>query len=160
MHLLISDVNDKVDCFVPSFFIKNKYSKIEYKLIKKGLKKFYNINSFDIYYSENGKPYLKDLDINISISHDENLVCVLLSKKNVGVDLQYIKTVKSGFKNLLNIPIDYNDVNSLIEFSKRETIIKILNLKLNEINNLDLSSYKFRIYVYDTFFIVCAFFTN
>ncbi|HPF50882.1 MAG TPA: 4'-phosphopantetheinyl transferase superfamily protein [Draconibacterium sp.] len=39
-------------------------------------------------YEENGKPFLKDHCKNISISHSINFVCVFISKKNIGIDVE------------------------------------------------------------------------
>ena len=41
-----------------------------------------------ISYTEAGKPYLKNLDQNISISHSKNFACLFLSEKEVGVDIE------------------------------------------------------------------------
>lgn len=157
MYLLVDNIlNDKIDCDVPSEFVKNKYSRLEYQLIRQGLKKHYNIDHFEIVYSNFGKPYLNNIDINISISHDENLVCVLLSRESIGVDLQFIKPVSFGVKDFLNIPVHFNNTESIIEFSKREATIKLFNLKLIDINSLDLSLCNFEIYEYNNFVITCA----
>lgn len=42
---------------------------------------------FDLYYDEFGKPHLKD-GVNISISHSFDFSVIILSDKNVGIDLE------------------------------------------------------------------------
>ena len=44
-------------------------------------------NDFDLYYDEFGKPNLRD-DVNISISHSFDFSVIILSDKNVGIDLE------------------------------------------------------------------------
>jgi len=39
-------------------------------------------------YEGNGKPFLKHYPGNISISHSINFVCVFISKKNIGIDVE------------------------------------------------------------------------
>ena len=43
-----------------------------------------------ILYNSNGKPYLKSSILNISISHSPELVTILLSEKNAGIDVENI----------------------------------------------------------------------
>lgn len=158
MYLLIDDIkNNVINYGIPKKFIKNKYSSTEYSLIRYGLLIFYNITDFDIEYLESGKPFFKNLDINISISHDNNLVCVLLSSKRIGVDLQFFYPVSNKLKKFLNIPIFYDSIDSVIEFSKREAFIKLFNLSINNINNLNLSLCKYKLYLFNDYVVVCAF---
>ena len=48
-------------------------------------------------FEENGKPYCKNTDINFSVSHSDELVCVCADKKHrVGVDIEKIRPVKAS----------------------------------------------------------------
>lgn len=158
MHLLLADIfNNNYNGYVDEKFVKNKYSKLEYLMISYGLKKFYNIDSFDIYYSKNGKPYLRGLDIYISISHDRNLVCVAFNNKNIGVDLQFISLVKGNFREFLELPLSFNNDECLIEFSKREAIIKLLDKTISEINVIrNYSDIKYILYKNKKYILSCV----
>ena len=146
MHLLLGNINNNIDTKVPKYFIKSKYSKIEYHLIKTGLKKFYNIDDFKVLYTENGKPYLKDSSVYISISHSENYVCVCFDDVEVGVDIQHFKEIKNNLKKYINIDKSLSSRESIIEISKRESAIKLEGLRLMNINDIDLNNYTFEIY--------------
>ena len=154
MHFLLGNINNDIDVNVPKDFIKSKYSKLEYYLIKIGLEKYYNVNIFNIVYTDNGKPYLKDLDIYISISHSEDLVCVSFNNKEVGVDLQHFKEVKDNLKKYINIDESLSSKETIIEISKREAAIKLEGLRLMNINELDLNKYDFEIFSNIIFVIV------
>jgi phosphopantetheinyl transferase len=55
------------------------------------LRKMLNTSKFiDMQVDEFGKPYLKNIDQKLSISHSGNMVTVLLSNKDCGVDIQLI----------------------------------------------------------------------
>lgn len=141
---------------VPSNFIKNKYSSLEYHLISKGLKEFYNINKFKVLYTSNGKPYL-DNDIHISITNSNDLVVVAFNEDNFGVDMEYYKNINPHLKKILNIDSNLNDKEYIIEFCKREAIIKLEDIKLVNINDIDTSIYSFKIIERENYVIVFAF---
>lgn len=57
---------------------------------------------FDLLYDDNGKPYLKD-GKHISISHSFEFACIIISKYNVGIDIEQkrekIQRIASKFVN-------------------------------------------------------------
>ncbi|RYD82667.1 MAG: 4'-phosphopantetheinyl transferase superfamily protein [Sphingobacteriales bacterium] len=56
------------------------------------LRKMLNTSKFiDLQVDEFGKPYLKNIDLKLSISHSGKFVTVLLSNKDCGVDIQEIE---------------------------------------------------------------------
>ncbi len=57
----------------------------------------------DLYYNSFGKPFLKNKK-NISISHSNEFACIIISDKNVGIDIE----VKSE-KILKNIPLLFEE---------------------------------------------------
>ncbi len=59
-------------------------------LLKKGLRECFGINHFEISYTNNKKPFLKDLDIQFNISHANDIVVCALSSSNIGIDIEYI----------------------------------------------------------------------
>ena len=130
----------------PKYFQKNKYSNLEYYLIKEGLNKFYNIKRFKILYTKNGKPYIKNKNIHISITTSKNLVAVVFSNNKIGLDIEYIRKNIDNIKKFLNIDKDLDNINTLIEFSKRESNIKKEGLTLKEINKINTKNENFIIY--------------
>ncbi|WP_444626246.1 4'-phosphopantetheinyl transferase family protein [Flavobacterium columnare] len=59
-------------------------------LLKKGLEENFEINHFEIDYTNNKKPFLKGLDVQFNISHAHDIVACVLSRSNVGIDIEYI----------------------------------------------------------------------
>ena len=154
MNILKCSISDDINFCLAKELIKNKYTKYEYYLIKKGLKEFYNIDSFNLYYTNNGKPYL-DNDIYISISHSEDIVVVVLDIVPVGVDVQFYKEITSSFKEVLGI--NTNDMKETIDiFSKKEAILKLNGDVFKNINNYNINDYVFET-IYDDYYVInCA----
>lgn len=50
----------------------------------------YNITNYELIYNKNGKPYLKDIPLFFNISHDNDMVALVISDKEVGIDLEYL----------------------------------------------------------------------
>ena len=102
-----------------------------------------NINkkSFEVIY-KNEKPYIKNEEIYISISHDRDYVVVAFSDRLVGCDIQfYNDKVKINKLIGLDNNVNYND--SIDLFSKKEAIIKLHGSKLKNINDYDIGDYSF-----------------
>ncbi len=55
------------------------------------LKNYYHIDSFSYRYGENGKPYLKNCELNFSISHSGNYAVCCISRNEIGCDVEKIK---------------------------------------------------------------------
>lgn len=67
-------------------------SQVGHLLLKYVFKKFnINIDNYTYSYNENNKPYIKELDYHFNISHDENIVCCIVSDIECGVDVECIK---------------------------------------------------------------------
>ena len=156
MHIVLGSINNDIDLEVPENFITSKYSKLEYSLIKDGLKRLYNIDEFKVLYTDNGKPYLKDLNIYISISHSQDYVCVCFSEEEIGIDIQHFKEIKDNIKKYINVDKSLSDKDTIIEISKREAAIKLEGLRLMNINDINLEKYNFKIYSNKLFVIVVA----
>lgn len=155
IYFLINIDDYKITEYVPESFIKNNYSIYEYDLIKKILNSFYNIHNFEIKYTENGKPYL-DNNLFLSISHDENYLCVCISKEEVGIDIQFKKEFNNNINSILNVDkkLDNNDVTNI--FSKKEAIIKLEGKRLKDINNINIDDYHIKSIEYNDFLLNIA----
>ncbi len=90
-----------------------------------------------IIYTETGKPLLFDKSHNISISHTKGLVAIFLDTvKEVGIDIEYrsdrafkLKERFMSKNELATLPPDNPIDKSLIYWSAKETIIKMLDKK-------------------------------
>lgn len=58
-------------------------------LVKYLAEKYYNLPDTEIIL-KNGKPVFKNRDLHFSISHSKDVVLVVFSKNNVGVDVEYM----------------------------------------------------------------------
>ena len=75
---------------------KNRFrSVIGYMLAVKIISQNYGIKKSEIefFFDDNGKPFVKNAGIFISISHSDNLVICAVSDKNIGVDIEKIRKV-------------------------------------------------------------------
>lgn len=129
-----------------------KQTTLGYYLLKELLKSCYNLyNIPEIILNENGKPLFKDKNIYFNISHCEELVVCAVSSKNIGIDIEKIKSKNKSLINyicneeeLKQIETSINKEKKFIEtWTKKESYIKYLgssiniNIKniLNDVNN-------------------------
>jgi len=125
------------------------------------LKEKYNISNFDLGFNEYKKPFLQlTPSINFSFSYAKNYVLIGISKRNIGIDIEYI-----------NVKFDINEIaqeimckreldwfnsckNTSLKriyffqlFSAKESIIKAFGMGLHfdvkNVNTLDESRYTF-----------------
>lgn len=94
-----------------------------------------NITNFEIVYNEYNKPYLKNNEIYFSISHSKNLVAIVISDKEVGIDLEYL-TYKKNALNKAYTDSEKNLVgNDKFMFTKiwvmKEAYVKMLGKGLS-----------------------------
>lgn len=89
--------------------------------LSKILKENYNIDKYELIYNEYGKPFLKDNNLFFNISHDNNLVVIAISDKNIGIDIEYLTYNRFVLKKCFNEKEQHkvNDkVNKEKEFTK------------------------------------------
>lgn len=78
----------------------------EYSLLKSILKKDYNISNCTIKYNKNGKPYLDDINnIYFSMSHSDKYLVIVISNKEIGVDIEEVKKYNTKINDILNIKV-------------------------------------------------------
>ena len=124
-------------------------------LLKEAVMREYGIDtdSLTIGYGEYGKPFFIDrTDIHFSISHSEEYVAVVLSDREVGIDIQQVKAVKPGLiqklcdeseqRYVLNS--DNQDKAFITLWALKESYIKAIgkgmSYKMDKINlRLDIS---------------------
>jgi len=61
-------------------------------LLQFGLKKYYNLDKFEIELSSDYKPFLKEQDIYFNISHSHHLVACAIADFPIGIDVEKINT--------------------------------------------------------------------
>lgn len=94
-----------------------------------------------IFYSEQGMPYLKDSAFNISISHTKNFAAILLgTKQNMGIDIEQItekvKRVKDKFITFgEQIDPDKELNHLLIHWSAKEALFKAFHKQISDLKN-------------------------
>nr|WP_319512215.1 4'-phosphopantetheinyl transferase superfamily protein [uncultured Draconibacterium sp.] len=106
-----------------------------------------------IYDKCNGKPSLKATDLNISITHSDNLVAIILSHKKIGIDIEQqnrnIDRVVPRFANSAEIDFIEKSKNpqlvKILLWSAKEAIYKccgIQGIQFNEQINIGLFDYQ------------------
>ena len=110
-------------------------SRILEKLAVRVLLKELSGNEEYICYEESGKPYLKDRNYHISISHTKGYVAVILSERcSVGIDIEQItdkvRHVQSKYiSNKEYIDPEQELIHLLLHWSAKEAIYKVLNIE-------------------------------
>ncbi len=91
-----------------------------------------NITSYSIIYNKDGKPYIKDNPFYFNISHDRKTTVLVISDKEIGVDIQYLtykKSVVSRFFTKDEQEIMEKSNNKEIDFTKiwvmKEAFVKM-----------------------------------
>ena len=81
--------------------LKIEKRKVEYLSVRLLLEKIVGRKA-ELNYSKTGKPYIKDSNLHVSISHSAELAVVFLSEKNAGIDAENIfrNTQKAGKRYL------------------------------------------------------------
>ncbi len=148
----LSEAEEKYFCG-----IKNNRRRYEWLLVRYLIQT--EIYNAQIAYSPNGKPYLEDSDLNISISHTDNFVAVLLSsKEEIGLDVQLPKQqlLKIRHKFISEEEqqwLDYENIFQLCQlWSAKEALFKLhekgsLDFKTNMrlISPIDNQEKKFKL---------------
>lgn len=120
--------------------IIDNYTKEKEEIIKNVLLNEYNIKKYKVKYTKNGKPYIVGNKVYFSISNDKDLLLIVFDNKPVGADIQFYRKVNNEINKLLMI--NETDNNKIIDiFSKKEAIIKLLDEKLSNINNIKINEY-------------------
>lgn len=106
-----------------------------------------------ITYNEYGKPFIKDSEYNISISHTGTFATIILSKtKNVGIDIERITERVSRVKykflsegELSNIDEKSERTHLALNWAAKEAIYKISNIP--QLSFFDITIEKFQPYL-------------
>lgn len=132
-------IKDRINKF------KNSKRKIEsivgYSLVRILLKEK-NVEFKDIYFNEYGKPYIKDNPIYFNISHSHKYVTAAISDKEIGIDIEKIRTVNIKSTNQIATIkekeyISTNQKKYFEIYTLKEAYFKSLGTNLNNILNIE-----------------------
>ena len=132
---------------------RKKQSILARILLKNILKNKYNINYNDIIvkYNKYGKPFINNINFNISHSHD--YVIVAASDKNIGIDIEMIRDYNPTSMNLFctdnEIKYINNNQNKKLAYWKiytlKEAYFKMLGTNLSNMKNVEFNILKNKI---------------
>ena len=150
---------------------KSVIHKKQFLAIRNILKEL-SIDDQDLVYEESGKPFIRDGQ-NISFSHSNIYVAVIISKQIVGIDIETVSDrifkIKNKFlETELKYPIEFNQETLLVYWNIKESIFKslrnsqidfkqnIIVLPFNQKDNSTKSWYinKEEVYSFDTYFTI------
>ena len=108
------------------------------ELLKESLKKDYNISDYEIIYNEYNKPYLKNEKIYFNISHRNGTIVLVISDKEIGVDVEYFvykeSVVRKYFTNNEQSEI-LNSTNKVYDFTRiwvmKEAFVKMKGIGIS-----------------------------
>ena len=108
------------------------------ELLKESLKKDYNISDYEIIYNEYNKPYLKNKKIYFNISHSNGTIVLVISDKEIGVDVEYFvykeSVVRKYFTNNEQNEI-LNSTNKVYDFTRiwvmKEAFVKMKGIGIS-----------------------------
>lgn len=108
------------------------------ELLKESLKKDYNISDYKIIYNEYNKPYLKNEKIYFNISHSNRTIVLVISDKEIGVDVEYFvykeSVVRNYFTNNEQNEI-LNSTNKVYDFTRiwvmKEAFVKMKGIGIS-----------------------------
>jgi phosphopantetheinyl transferase (holo-ACP synthase) len=117
---------------------------------KKGLHyllKHHFKNDIELIYDINGKPFINKNNVHISVSHSHHLLALIVSDKNVAIDIELIndkiQRVKSKFLNHHElIETENSDLLTLLTYwCAKETMFKYVGVKGKSLKEDFLLSY-------------------
>ena len=110
----LNEFEDRIkDCYLDELKnITHTKRRIEYLAVRCLLKKILKKDLL-VYYREDGKPYLKDESVDISISHCKTYVVVVCSRmRHVGVDIEECRENLLRVKHKYLSPQEQNDIET------------------------------------------------
>lgn len=101
---------------------RKKQSLAAVMVVKELLEQGFGLKNAVIETKENGQPFIKESNLNISISHSKNIVACAADVNEVGIDVEFIRPVKfSLVKRVCNLK-ELNYVIKNGEFNKSDLI--------------------------------------
>lgn len=100
-----------------------------------------------LYYNEHGKPYLSNRDLYFNISHSNNLIAIIISDIECGIDIEYLdenREINKIVKKIMNDEelLLFNNSNKKIYYfyeiwTKKEAYFKMIGtgIELKKLND-------------------------
>ena len=124
-------------------------------VVKNELSQQYNIpiEKIKLLRTERSKPYAKDIPLNFSISHSDDMLAVAFSENNVGIDIEIIKPLRTDIRNRLCTESDFEFLSSanydderLLRFYKiwtaKEAYFKMLGTGITNLKSISYDEIK------------------
>lgn len=95
----------------------------------------------EIYYNSNDKPYIKDQNIFYNISHKGNYVCIYVSSKDVGIDIEIIKDYNETTLNYVSTEKERKKIKNSLDFytlyTLKEAYFKMLGTNIFDMKDVE-----------------------
>ena len=121
---------------------KSADSKKESKLLAINLGNSVLKRDIKIEYEESGKPYIKDSDFSISISHSKDMALVAINENAVGADIEVIRPFNKKLINTYFTPDEIAFIDSDEKFftvwTVKEAYLKLTGVGLKGIKKLNV----------------------
>ena len=111
-------LNDDYHCSLIGWYLVEKYLKKDFNI---------NIDEYDIKENEYRKPYI-DTDVFFNISHSKNIVSVIISDKDCGIDIECVRELKNkeALAGRLLLDCNLSDEEFIKNWTIREAYYKMV----------------------------------
>lgn len=132
-----------------TFFYSFDYKNNSHKFLNEILKKEYLISNYEVVTNINGKPYLKNCSLFFNISNKKDMIGIVISNEEIGLDIEYIESLEIKNDSILkyfftNREREYikNNKDLLLTWTKKESYIKLLGGRLADCKDIDVFELK------------------
>lgn len=119
-----------------------------------------NIKS-DIIYNEYGKPYFKNNKYFFNISNKDDYSCLVLSDKEIGIDLEKITYKEKVINKICNSKekeLVIDDLSFTVMYTMKESYVKYLGIGLRYgLENVNTLDKKYKLFKFNDY-ILCIYF--
>ena len=126
-------------------FDKAKRQSLSARLIlRNAISEIYGKCDYEISYTENGKPTLPFCKF--SLSHSEDFAACVISDKDIGIDIEKVRTVKKGSNlhfltaeeiEFLKSSKDYS-ASFIYLWTRKEALLKCADISSNELSSISV----------------------
>lgn len=132
-----------------ALFYSFNYKNNSHKFLNEILKKEYLISNYEIVTNINGKPYLKNCSLFFNISNKKDMIGIVISNEEIGLDIEYIESLEIKNDSILkyfftNREREYikNNKDLLLTWTKKESYVKLLGGSLADCKDIDVFGLK------------------
>lgn len=159
--LLFLDKEKKLEFLTASNENRKKSILLSQGFAKETISKEFEIDKKDLIFSvtESGKPYCKSHpEIHFSLSHSGDLLALAISDKEIGIDIEKLRTAKEALITRVCSKNEINKINSSENkdktfteiWTKKEAYLKALGTGIDrELSGIDTTDEKFNFFTED-----------